>query len=76
MSTFVPGQEVLLVPSNSGYQKERKAKVVRLTATQVVVQPSDARAEIRFHLADGSPVAKRDQGFPRYILKAQNKTTD
>lgn len=69
VAQYVIGQPVELVPSQGCYQKPRTAKVVSVTATQVVVRPDDSHLQIRFHKESGRPVRKIDQEFPCYVLK-------
>lgn len=69
---FAPGQRVVLAPTQGRYQQTRAATVVRVTRAQVVVQPDDTRAEIRFRRSDGMPFNRADQQFPRYALRASD----
>lgn len=75
-TVFAPGMAVRLVPTQGAHQKERVGRVVRITATQLVVQPDDAMTEVRFRISDGMPVAKRDQRFPCYKAALSNDLTD
>lgn len=74
-TSFQAGQHVRLVPTQGGYQKPRTGTVVRVTAQQVLVQPDDGHAQVRYRAADGMPVNKIDQGFPYYVLRSMEQAS-
>lgn len=67
--SYGKGDPVRLVPTQGGYQKERRGTVVSVSAKQVVVQPEDRIATVRFRLEDGMPIGKMDQMFPLYVVR-------
>lgn len=68
MSDYKAEQRVRLIPSQGWYQTERRGRVVRVTATQVLVRPDGAASDVRFRISDGMPVNKIDQQFPCYCV--------
>lgn len=64
--TFLVGQKVRLVPTQGAYQKEKQGTVTSITKTQVGVTADGELGEVRYRIADGLPVRKIDQQFPRY----------
>lgn len=69
MSSYQVGQEVRLVPTQGGHQKERQGVVSSVTPTQVGVRREGVAYEVRYRASDGMAVKQLDRAFPCYVLR-------
>lgn len=69
MHDYKLAEAVDVVPTQGGYQKPLKGKVIKVTKTQVVVADDKHAYGVTYRRVDGLPAFKADRGFPCYRVQ-------
>jgi hypothetical protein len=69
MHDYELDETVEVVPTQGGYQKALKGKVIKVTKSQVVVADEKHHWGVTYRRVDGLPAFKADRGFPCFRVQ-------